>query len=170
MTDLRVARQLTPVYGFRYRPILKIWSDSSKHLVYKHEEGIATSYHWLRLAKRLPDGQWVLNTHSYSQQTNQHRSTLERFFQANGFHIGYRVEAPKGLQMLDMAQDYLRDERAKAWRDLDRPRIRKHTKQRFEERIDYLNDQIISVRRLIEVEQGRNEQATDGFNQGVVNL
>lgn len=157
-------------YGFRWKPRLKIFSDSGKKVSYNPETGIARSYSWWMLSSRLPNGEVMLNTYRYSRTTAVHRYTIEQFFKNNNIKITYKFDCPGGLQNLDSALNHYEKEKRKAFEKLSTPKIRDYTRERTRALIDEYNEKISMIRKLILIDQGRSEPATEGFNEGAVNL
>lgn len=78
----------------KYFKKLKLYKSSN--LTLDIENGIAYSYGWYEIAKRV-NGQWYVNDYSYSQSTIKHVIKIKS--QLNELGIDFlTVESPSGLQ------------------------------------------------------------------------
>lgn len=142
----------------KYYKRLKLYKTSN--CVFNPETMYATSYGWYDLLKKI-NGKIVLNTYRYSTSTGKHirdvRGMLDKL------NILYEtLEAPRGLQNLEVAKTYYEnmiDERAAK---ISAPRTRQSTKNRLNEEINALNAKLIQINIWL-----RNNQEAVKMNLGV---
>ncbi len=89
----------------KYFKRLKLYKSSN--LTLDIENGIAYSYGWYEIAKRV-DGQWYVNDYSYSQSTIKHAIKIKSQLQDLGLDFE-TIEAPRGLQKLDQSKSFYID-------------------------------------------------------------
>lgn len=91
--------------GFRYYQRAGIFKGNKGNCIFNPATGHATSYDWYDLAKRIK-GVQILNTYCYSNQTAKHIGKVRSVLVA--LNIRYQcLEAPKGLQNLDVALEHM---------------------------------------------------------------
>lgn len=91
--------------SLKYRPRSGEFKDSTGNCRFNPESGMGYSYHWYELTKVIK-GQLVLNDYHYSASTLKHISKVRRVLQALGVEY-VTLEAPRGLQNLDVARDHI---------------------------------------------------------------
>lgn len=142
----------------KYYKRLKLYKTSN--CVFNPETMHATSYKWYDLLKMI-NGKVVLNTYRYSVSTGKHiRDVRGMLYKLN---IPYEtIEAPRGLQNLEVAKTYYKnmiDERAAK---ILAPRTRQTTKNRLNEEINALTAKLVQIN----VWLGNNQEAVK-MNLGV---
>lgn len=79
----------------------------SKNLDYNPLTGLGHSYRWYEIAKRIGGVQY-LNSYNYSSSTSKHVGKLRDIFGSLGIKY-VEIEAPSGLQKLEVAVQYYVD-------------------------------------------------------------
>lgn len=84
----------------------------------------ARSYDWDIFAKVI-NGKLVWNSYNYSPSTIKHLYKVKRLFQELGLKPDLEIEAPKGLQRLDVAIEHYGNKNARLSAEISKPRTRK---------------------------------------------
>ena len=102
----RLKKLLKPNFSIPYFPRLNLFKRAN--LTFDPVTGLGHSYQWYEICKVI-NGKMVLNTYRYSVTTSKHVSLLRYLFDQLG--IDYvSIEAPRGLQNLDIARSHMIDE------------------------------------------------------------
>lgn len=83
----------------------------------------STSYDWYVLGKQYSSG-YVVNNYSYSATTIKHVAKLKRYLSDNGINY-VRIEAPEGLQNLELAKKHYQDKYSNLLNDMNKKGTRK---------------------------------------------
>jgi hypothetical protein len=89
--------------ALKYMTRLKLFKGCNGKLDFDPVTGLGHSYTWYEIAKVI-NGKLVLNTYRYSVTTSGHVGTLRSLFRQVGLKY-IEVEAPRGLQDLDLCRD-----------------------------------------------------------------
>lgn len=90
----------------------------------------AFSYNWWKFFAVI-DGKNVFNRYGYSVSTSRHQSKVRSLLEELGIEIEIELEAPKGLQELDFALEYM--QKRLAFYELKEKRSRKYAHIWFED-------------------------------------
>ena len=89
----------------KYYTRLKVYKSSN--LTLDIENGIAYSYGWYQIAKRV-NGQWYVNEYNYSNSTRKHVIKIKNQLMRLGIDF-FTVESPRGLQAPMTSFSYYND-------------------------------------------------------------
>lgn len=102
----------------KYYPRLKQYKASN--LVFDESTKTAYSYKWYEIAKEYR-GKMIVNNYYYSSTTNRHIRKLIDLFDSLGINY-VTIEAPRGLQSLDLALDHYSNLIKNLENDIAKPR------------------------------------------------
>jgi hypothetical protein len=93
-------REVFKLAGMTYQPRLNRYKAAN--VIYDCNTEIATSYDWWQFTRRI-GGFLIFNDYNYSNSTRNHQNKVRRLLWNLNHTIHYTIEAPKGLQRLDLA-------------------------------------------------------------------
>lgn len=134
-----------------------IYKNSTGSCTYSPEREEAHSYNWWCFLKRI-NGVLVFNDYSYSVSTTAHQSRIRSMLSQEGKEIGLFINAPRGLDDLGSALRYYKVEIESAQEYLNKPRIRKTTKESLKMKIHSAR---YTMRRILELTGNELNYLTD---------
>lgn len=106
----------------KYFTKLKVWKASN--VSYDPHRELALSYGWWIMVKRI-NGLLVFNDYAYSTSTRAHQRKVRKLLDEMGVTIDLFIQAPKGLQDLDSAEEFYNNRIVDLQNEIAKPRANK---------------------------------------------
>jgi hypothetical protein len=138
----------------RWYPRLGIFKASN--VTFNPDTCEAYSYEWWRFVERI-DGKVVFNSYRYSSMTSKHQWKVRKLLAHLGIAIDLEIEAPRGLDRLDMAVSHYGDRIALLEIAIATPRSQAKKNAERKAKIAEYRRSITTIKRLIKIQETWNK-------------
>lgn len=136
----------------KYYKTLKVYK--SNNLYFNPETMHATSYRWYDLLK-VVNGKLLFNSYNYSNSTIKHKHKLSHVLNSLNITPDEYIDAPQGLQRLDVALSHYHNLIDTKTEYMNRPKVRQKTKNSLKLEIQQLKQKELFLLTVL----GKNAQA-----------
>lgn len=127
-----------------------VYKNSSKTLTFNPETLFGYSYQWYAIVRPHPTKPGVIiNNYNYSTTTVKHKYKIMRLCEQLGIEIVDRIEAPRGLNNVESAIQYLEDRIRNNIEYSKKPRIRETTREKLFKECLQLKNNINTLKMII---------------------